>query len=760
MTTTVVTVQNENIEFQIKRYLPMLEAAPDLSKPQPLPKEMPKLTAKPKVSSIRKRRNSEYYPKKIAYADVSLDDSIIESAKMRQTKYVKEFVEKQKKAYEGIQASISIKAAAPAKSFPRIKIVNHDFQRISNIAFATCRQRNIFKCESNVCIFKTSHLSEFETHLTRFHSNDPKLKPHSDCAICKTNTGAKNIRDELRHMEDHLKKLGKDEALDGLIEILKAESVSPEVKENVESETSSNASELPEMFDDVEKNVRKLHTEAKISSNQKKIIILSVESLPPLSKSNGYLSEKSQANSSSQLQKMTEISEAKISESHFERKRRKHSPSFATNELKRRKECEIDVSCSPCIKKEQVFSDSSDTKALESHSGSIGNTKESSATKTNEHKFSGKENPGSDQYNPKPTNGETNLLLSALTKGQTSKDSSNIHLDQKTKRQIDEKIEKRIFKPSLSVSKRLRERSQSTSSENQPAKIQACQSDSSSSSESHNRKIEASRKLLVEKLITEEKSAVKTSIQQLESTNKELQRTTSKPAIPTPENNPFHPRTEPIDYLSKVTPKEVMPWISPPFLRRNDKYRIVYNRMKQPSCMVMLFKCMDAKCSFSTDKSEIFFNHLRCHESDNESDRKGKDAFYLYCSYCCYKSDDVKSLVHHVNDLHSSDEFQCSHCFYRSRNKETCYLHTMEFHKGLGKEILKAPTPQYSKEFQQTQEKRMMERLRRKREANVAPITCKCKSRTEIIKFVYFLGNNFSSILCIHITNLGFSKPT
>lgn len=171
--------------------------------------------------------------------------------------------------------------------------------------------------------------------------------------------------------------------------------------------------------------------------------------------------------------------------------------------------------------------------------------------------------------------------------------------------------------------------------------------------------------------------------------------------------------------LTKVSSSQLMPWSAKRYLRINWKYDICFRKMMSQDSLTALFKCMHSKCSFATFNAEIFFNHLDCHVKD----LRKKNFFFLYCSYCTYKSPDSESLVHHINDVHRRDVFQCSECFYRSREKETCYQHIRKSHKNSQAKIYHCPGPEPNEQEQA----KIITRLERKRDEFVAPSVCKCE---------------------------------
>lgn len=185
---------------------------------------------------------------------------------------------------------------------------------------------------------------------------------------------------------------------------------------------------------------------------------------------------------------------------------------------------------------------------------------------------------------------------------------------------------------------------------------------------------------------------------------------------------------------------KLMPWIDVKMLSSNEphlKYEVCSAKLMAKDCLVALFKCMDPQCSFATNSSATFYNHLCQHEMDK---RLGKiqETFYLQCSYCLFKASHTKILAHHINDVHSFDLYQCGNCFFRSREIETCYQHSLKYHSELSKTIYKCAG-------RVMDETRLLARLKQKRQRFVVPITCKSKLLQHVlrIKKNYFSVSSF-----------------
>lgn len=78
----------------------------------------------------------------------------------------------------------TMKREAYSIFWPRMKNVL-EFKCISNIAYASIRHRNLFKCFSSVCNFRSASIGKFDLHLILHDSQDVTLKKHNYCEIVK-----------------------------------------------------------------------------------------------------------------------------------------------------------------------------------------------------------------------------------------------------------------------------------------------------------------------------------------------------------------------------------------------------------------------------------------------------------------------------------------------------------------------------------------------------------------------------------------------
>jgi hypothetical protein len=185
----------------------------------------------------------------------------------------------------------------------------------------------------------------------------------------------------------------------------------------------------------------------------------------------------------------------------------------------------------------------------------------------------------------------------------------------------------------------------------------------------------------------------------------------------------------------KISITKLMPWINVKQYSSqvpHSKYEICSLKLLLKNSLVALFKCMEPECSFATNNNEFFNNHLYHHEKE-KSLRKNRDKLHFQCSYCLFSSSGFKTLVHHINGVHSLDLYQCGNCFFRCREIETCYQHALNYHSELPKTIFKCAGTEL-------EESKVFTRLRRKREEFVVSIKCKskCNKSNFILFFVFF----------------------
>lgn len=326
MRSTIVKVQAEKNANNSRQYLPPLLEAPHLTKRLALPVGMPKLVAAPKFGKLWKRRNSEYYPKERSTEfPVSLDDCLGPSIAKKGRRTRKEirdasFQELMKKQAKAMEKFPSHEKFAPsiteAPRRPRMKIVNQEFYQISNIAYASQKQRNTFKCHSQWCKYKSNDSSHFLRHLKSCHGPDPTVKPQSYCVTCDSKIDAKTMEEEFQHMLWHAENLMK---LKDHIRISdpkeqswnnpEKKSVETEEEMNCDSEIIISNQEIDSYCDDIELKLMEMFDDAPKSE---KIKIISVVILPSVDMLDTNENKVSEANVKSQLKNTQDAYENSI----------------------------------------------------------------------------------------------------------------------------------------------------------------------------------------------------------------------------------------------------------------------------------------------------------------------------------------------------------------------------------------------------------------------------------------------------------------
>lgn len=301
MDSTVIKVRNDRNEFCIKRYLPVLQEAPDFSRPffLPINSTMPTLIAAPKLGKITKRRNTEYFPKKkAAKIPMTLDDSTLPTRKYhRRTKEeikqarIEEFKKKQEEELARIKQGEQYPATLPLKQpmkRPRMKSVHLDVHQVLNMAYVTSKGERIFNCVSVWCRHKSKDATKFLSHLQNHHRDDSTLKSHSFCKMCDSKIDAQTLEEEFKHMIIcHVDELGN---LDSLINLLCDQS-SIKTKTYVESYEIDNqkfelessvivntrtCSEETRKYLEIENQLNQMFAEG----SKQRVNILQVETLP------------------------------------------------------------------------------------------------------------------------------------------------------------------------------------------------------------------------------------------------------------------------------------------------------------------------------------------------------------------------------------------------------------------------------------------------------------------------------------------------
>lgn len=744
MKSTKISLRNEETEYTINRYLPQLTEAPDYNRLEPLPNIMPKLTRAPSSNFFKRRRHSVCaYSRTPPQQHLPLDDSVTSRRRFRRTKKeimderFREFLLKQKEELDKIRKQRQ-------NNRPRMKEVIHKYNTINNIAYATLStHKRIFKCVSIWCRFKTMNISSFESHLEDKHSDDNRLISHSYCTTCDSNIKALTLVDEFNHMiKSHIEQ---EDTLENLIQLLDdAEFAKNAVKMESDDKEESKFNlgkfhssailntppygdeEVKNSYnDDIERSMRMLFGESpEPPKSAEKIEILSVCALPRIDTSKVF----------------TDVEEKPIQqrESVIVNNSTITIPKTETTKPRDTEECSDTLQTDEVIVTLNVIDLNSfnSCKAINS--------------------------PETAEFTEVQTQTDTTEAMIQPTKVSTT-------LDDAPTKQIEENIAvpntpefvfstppltppiqramsvdqqppnwERVYKRSISVTT-ARGSNQHSPEDSEPTLKQQ----------------KLARSDFISRLIEGEKSAKPKTVTQEASTPDDkittkrrdslinFEASTSKASNSKASNsNAFDSQqkldrlkaikltelvfpSRPSDRLKIVNASTFMPWISARLQLQKliEKYDICVQKMLTKNALIALFKCMKSKCSFTTNNTEIFLNHLANHQLDKEiSEPK------FHCSYCLLSEKDPKRLVHHINDVHSQDNYQCPHCFYRSREKESCYQHVLKHHRDLKTFVYSCPGRK------PLESDLLMKRLKRKREENVTPIICKCELKFRFLR--------------------------
>lgn len=107
-----------------------------------------------------------------------------------------------------------------------------------------------------------------------------------------------------------------------------------------------------------------------------------------------------------------------------------------------------------------------------------------------------------------------------------------------------------------------------------------------------------------------------------------------------------------------------------------------------------LFKCMVAKCFYSTDREERFGTHMQVHldviehfrekkfRTTNPLDKSTRKSLTKFreCAYCDFKTVRNELLTEHMETVHRRCIFQCEYCFYRTVEADNVVRHQKSFH--------------------------------------------------------------------------------
>ena len=777
---------NELSSYHIAGDLPTLQEAPDLTNFRPTwIKTLPLLTPAPVLRrTFIKRCSTKLSDSSISKkcAKVAKRSKI-----SRKDAWMTEFLRKQEIEMQKIFLNNTKKSSEPftenIESWPTQKGVNnHNFHQISNIAFAhTFEGNHVFRCL--VCLFTTSEKNDFENHVLMEQHYDDFILSHSFCVSCQKNIKSKSLLEEFQHLtKDHLQ-FEKD--LEKLINILEGSANKESENEEICSMIISNEDQMKEdeIVDDIERKLKQLFEGFE---ETKKVNILKIEILPRLTKLESFenlkkfevetleensklgLVELSKQNLEADTkefiddnvevvfkEKFSDYADKKFKTDFQGKFKKKFEEKFKENLNENLNENSNENSsensrnqfhessnkiCEECFEinidensKEEFQENSEETFECESkaiYSEEIDNfPSESQSTD----KIASLKN----KYGMKIVEEFVNILEKDIIGNHSSKSEANFTLGENLKAQKHQMSDianltanQKSFKKSHNLKVLIRSFSSNVLSPHKNPIKRITSFDSTfhqnNKSDVETQRLRKERSKFIDQLLREEK--LKTNEAENAMVNFQASISKDSPPYSSPQQVVVTTPLSPIRFSMETDPMEIsgnstlMPWLNKNVLRRNFKYSRVYNRMLSEDSLKALFKCMDSRCHFTTQEAELFLNHL-CHAHERKSSQTSAENFHRLCSYCTLREKDLKSLVHHINDVHIFDVYQCSHCFYRSRERQTCVEHFKLHHKNELKKILDC----HKKTMTEIQKDKIFVRLRKKRDEFVEPILCKCK---------------------------------
>lgn len=594
------------------------------------------------------------------------------------------------------QASPSFKVPQSPEEKPRInkwprkKTVTQDFHRVSNIAYASVRFKNLFKCVSSSCNFKSTNMKLFEDHLVSHHSQDKTLKSHTNCNICLGPIEASSLADEFTHMltfhvqrEKTLNDL--ISSLDGSVENKTFKSklkIKIDCKLNHEDSSVFNTPPYTKeddnrVYDEVELKIKNLFESSDLRKSSQEDLkserFFEAPSKIRIAPSEGKIFVPSEN---------IMVTPMKIADTTTHQQ-----PPEKSEKVKESNFRSLDVDP---IKNSLIVEENLDTKVSDECEKKV----------------------------PSTLLPQSISMDSSETFAKTFKRSLSVARQQATdenERRIEQNKKMMITKPNDFVHQLIREEKSSCAALlKSPHALQRSQS---YQHERSNESIVIRDPSLSRKSLDSHQSPVKSFNCSLENT--------SNAASASPSISQIKKVTMEARQLKILSPAELMPWISHKLLRKNEKYEICHKKMLTKVSLVANFKCMSRVCSFTTSDANLFISHLGFHENESNPDK-----FALLCSYCVYKGKTAKDLTNHIYNIHTKDIFQCPKCFYRSREKKTCHQHIRKQHGNENLKILECPEQDLDLKSEK-QEQLMMERLKRKRCEFVQHIRCKCEFKTD-----------------------------
>ncbi|KAG5681690.1 hypothetical protein PVAND_011101 [Polypedilum vanderplanki] len=123
----------------------------------------------------------------------------------------------------------------------------------------------------------------------------------------------------------------------------------------------------------------------------------------------------------------------------------------------------------------------------------------------------------------------------------------------------------------------------------------------------------------------------------------------------------------------RINMKDINPNIKK--LEHSKKTKTSFKKMIRTKGLFSFFKCMAAKCAYTTMSEDNFNEHLNLHvQYSYYSD------YFLYCSYCTFVAKDSQTLIDHLKSYHMYCKFQCNKCFYRSVEARSVFDHQRIHH--------------------------------------------------------------------------------
>lgn len=567
-----------------------------------------------------------------------------------------------------------------------------EFKKISNIAFAKTCTESIFRCLITRCGFESNERRNFEVHL-RQHLNDGHIRDDSSiCITCSARINAENVIGEFTHMMVY--HIESEEVA------VKTETVEPQKDISTDDESSENITyttlveELQTTTDiKVEKtsdyDINAMFTAYPVEATSEimsQLVSVAVQTHVAAQESESgektiTKNEESQSSSSHRRSPST-----RDKTSHATSKDKIHSKSESSSSKKGSSSKSSDQKTRDRSRseKDSKKSEKSHEKSEKLHSESRLRKYSSSSSSKSYVKSSEKLSSHSNRNKTSSNEASPRQKRSALSSPIRETASPEKKMRLEILNHVVDKIEAELSTSLGLLEKRVEENMQidsgssfmtSTQSDVLPAlaatdlgnKIQTTDKPIELVSEFGTipfKKIEGRIPKKISVVVTESSPMPVTEIMHYQQIAEDQPTSTQK-----------------IENHVKVTASQLMPWIEN-LKRNNFKFKNHYQLMTSQRKICLLYKCMDADCSFSISKYEKFLEHLEEH-TQKESDTK----FYLLCPYCRVKKDPLE-LARHIKKVHSFDRYQCSYCFFRSPEPGTVREHLFIHHNDTGAAVL------------------------------------------------------------------------